>query len=317
MRHGQARKMDGHDDFESALRDKGKRNAQRMGVWLEINQLVPDYIVCSPAEHVKTTAEKTSKVIGLNVKDIRFEKSLYNATASDVIEVIKACPQEVKRMLLVGHNSALESTVLKLSRTTVPKTKKGKVLLPGTLVCFHLPCSWSDVSTHCAELSKVVYSIKLPRLFPFPNVNGNEKRVRPAYYYSQSSVIPYRMKNARPEVLIVSSSGGKHWVVPKGIHEPGMSAHTSAAKEAYEEAGIEGHVAENEIGRYEYKKWQAICTVSVFPMKVTRVLNGEQWEECYRQRRWVTLEETVKLIHNIKLADIIATLPDYLGRVAT
>lgn len=315
MQHGHAKASDEYDEFDCELRDKGKRNAQRMGVWLESNQLVPDHIVCSPALHVKTTAEKTIKVAGLNAQDIQLEKRLYNAVASDVIDIIKASPEQAKCLLLVGHNASLESALSQLCNKAIPKTKKEKVLLPATLVHLRIDCPWSKLSENCAKLIKIVYSKNLPLLFPFPDINGIEKRVRPAYYYTQSSVIPYRKKNGRPEILIISSSSGKHWVVPKGIHDPGMTAQASAAKEAFEEAGIEGHIAESKVGCYQYEKWEGVCTVSVFAMKVTRIIDEDEWEECHRQRRWVKLEDAVKLVHNDDLAKVIANLPKHLERV--
>jgi hypothetical protein len=46
------------------------------------------------------------------------------------------------------------------------------------------------------------------------------------------------------------------------------------------------------------------------------MLNEDQWKESQRERRWVAVQEAVKLIHNNDLANIIATLPKYLEQVA-
>jgi phosphohistidine phosphatase len=311
MHHGH---LNDDDKLKPELSDKGKRNAQRMGVWLAANELLPDHIICSPVDHVKTTAEKTSKTSGLNANNIQIKKNLVDASASGVIDIIKACPEKAMRVLLVGNNPSLESVLSKLSRTDVPKTKKDKILSPAALAHLRIDCSWSKISDSCAELSQIVYPKKLPSLFPYPDVNGREGRVRPAYYYRQSCVIPYRIKKHRPEILIISSSSGKHWVVPKGIHDPGLSAQESAANEAYEEAGVEGRVTTREIGCYQYAKWEATCKVSVYPMEVSHMLDEKDWEERHRGRRWVTLEEAVKLINNPDLANIIARLPDFIGR---
>ena len=48
----------------------------------------------------------------------------------------------------------------------------------------------------------------------------------------QSGVIPYRVREGQVEVLVITSSDGLRWVVPKGLVEPGMTAADSAAKEA-------------------------------------------------------------------------------------
>lgn len=316
MQHGNVKRGYDKHDLAFELKDKGKRNAQRMGVWLASHDLLPEYIVCSNAEYAKVTAEKACKAAGLSLNHIQFEETLYNASADDLISMIKACPESIECLLIVGHNPALEEVILKLSKEDVPKNKKGKVLTPAGLVQLRINNPWSKLSEQCADLINVVYPKKLPALFPFPDVHGKEQRIRPAYYYKQSCVIPYRLNNGQLEVLTISSSTNKHWVVPKGIHDPGLSAQDSAAKEAFEEAGIEGEVQEEIIASYEYEKWEAICIVSVFSMKVTNMLDKKEWQESHRRRCWVSVQDAVNLIHNKKLADIIATLPEHIGQAS-
>jgi len=65
---------------------------------------------------------------------------------------------------------------------------------------------------------------------------------KPTFLVERSGVIPYGRRDGAVEVLLITSSDGQHWVIPKGVIEPGMSAAESAAKEAYEEAGIRGRV---------------------------------------------------------------------------
>jgi len=316
MQHGNVKRGYEKNDLAFELKDKGKRNAQRIGIWLATNNLSPDYIICSAAEYVKTTMEKTCKAAGFNAKNIKLNTHAHNASDADIIDAIKGCPEKAKCILIVGHDDALENVLSDLSKTTIPKNKKDKVLSPAALVHFQIDCAWSEISAHCAELKNVIYPKKLPEFFPYPDIHGNENRIRPAYYYRQSAVIPYRVEKDKTEVLIISSSTDKHWLIPKGIHEPGLSAQESASNEAYEEAGVTGQISEAEIGCYKYEKWEGVCAVSVFIMRVSSMLNEDQWKESQRERRWVAVQEAVKLIHNNDLANIIATLPKYLEQVA-
>ena len=68
-------------------------------------------------------------------------------------------------------------------------------------------------------------------------------RTRPDHYYRQSAVIPYRLREGRVEILLITSRKGKRWVVPKGILEPELTPAESAAKEAREEAGVSGRIS--------------------------------------------------------------------------
>jgi len=134
----------------------------------------------------------------------------------------------------------------------------------------------------------------------------------PDWIYAQSAILPYRRQGDDVEVLIITSRKGKRWVLPKGIIEPGMTAAASAAKEAMEEAGVEGRVMAQSLGRYRYRKWGGTCEVEVFPMEVTRELN--RWSESgFRSREWVTLEEAEKRLGPpTELKKILRRLPKAL-----
>jgi phosphohistidine phosphatase len=68
----------------------------------------------------------------------------------------------------------------------------------------------------------------------------------PNWIYTQSAILPYRLRGDDLEVLVITSRKGTRWVLPKGIVEPGMTAAASAAKEAMEEAGVEGRAMARE-----------------------------------------------------------------------
>ncbi|NET56922.1 MAG: NUDIX hydrolase [Symploca sp. SIO2E6] len=78
-------------------------------------------------------------------------------------------------------------------------------------------------------------------------------------YIKQSGVIPYRLREGITEVLLITSINSKRWIIPKGLVEPGMTPQDSAAKEAWEEAGVIGEVLPTLMGTYDYRKWGGIC----------------------------------------------------------
>ncbi len=317
LRHAQAYKD--HDDGDQAreLKDKGKRNAQRMGVWLAQNRLVPQLILSSPAERAHNTAAKTIKASGHSSALIEKRPTLYSGDNAKLTQMIKEVPNDITCLMLVGHNPTLELLATELSRDKLPKTKTGKYLPKGALCVLKLETDWAHLQAGCARLDGMVYPKKLPEFFPFPMPFGKERRVRPAYYYHQSCVIPYRISAEGLEILIVSSSSQKHWVVPKGIHDPGLSAQASAAQEAFEEAGVRGRVIETPLGRYSYEKWESTCTVEVFAMEVTKEIPVQKWEESHRQRLWVSVEAAIERVKNKDLAQLISTLPPFLQGLET
>lgn len=131
---------------------------------------------------------------------------------------------------------------------------------------------------------------------------------KPDYYYRQSAVIPYRQGPSGLEVLLITSRKQRHWIIPKGIVEQDLDAAESAAKEAFEEAGIAGRVLPDPIGSYAYEKWGGTCRVEVYAMRVDEVL--ESWPEAFRTRQWVSLAVAAARLEEPALADLLARLPE-------
>jgi phosphohistidine phosphatase len=308
LRHGKSDWDNELDDFNRPLKDRGKRGAQRIGAWLAQHELIPDYIISSPAERALVSAQKCSKAMGLNPEEIKTDQRVYAADVDMLLAVLADCPEQVKRVMLVGHNPELEDLLSWLADEDIPLPDDGKLLPTAALARLRMHDSWNSLKQGRATLESIIRHRDLPKKFPFSSHHGSEHRDRPAYYYAQSAVIPWRMRKGKAEILIISSSKRKHWVVPKGIWEPGMTAQESAAKEALEEAGIEGCVADTAIGIYAYPKWGATCTVEVYSMEVTRVLPEEEWEEVHRGRKWVSPKQAAKRLKHAELKPMVREL---------
>lgn len=298
-------------DFERPLKRRGKRAAQRLGAWLRSQNLVPDLILSSPAERARNTAEKLTKAMGLTVQQIQFDTQLYDAELKDLKQVLARCPSSANRVLLVAHNPGLEELLMFLNKDKLTKSEDNKVLPTATLAILEMPDNWQVLSKRCAKLQTITRPDSLPKRFPFNGLTGIENRKRPAYYYSQSAAIPYQIKDNELQILLVSSSGKNHWVVPKGIIEPGLTASSSAVIEAWEEAGVVGNISEQMLGYYQYEKWGNTCTVQVYPLAVTQLITDSEWDENYRSRLWLSFEKARSLIKQKQMQ----TLFDQLARL--
>ena len=130
---------------------------------------------------------------------------------------------------------------------------------------------------------------------------------RPEYFYSQSAVIPFLLENGKLKLMMISNRKCSRWIFPKGIIEQHLTPQQSAAKEAFEEAGIKGKVHSNEIGTYRYKKWGGICLVQVYLLQVKEILTD--WPEAeFRYRIWVGTEEAEQFVREKELKTIVSDL---------
>jgi len=100
------------------------------------------------------------------------------------------------------------------------------------------------------------------------------------------------LKNSGPvRYLIVSSSTGEHWVLPKGHIEPGESAESAALRELQEEAGIEGEIVQPLKSRSFDKKGEK-AVVQYYLIRAV----GESEAAESRAVRWVGKSEGFKLL---------------------
>lgn len=135
---------------------------------------------------------------------------------------------------------------------------------------------------------------------------------KPSFLFQQSGVIPYRRREELVEVLLITSSGGQRWVIPKGVVESNLTPAESAAKEAFEEAGIKGRIHPESVGTYSYEKWGGTCRVDVFLMEVENLL--QDWpEKNSRRREWCGVDEAVERVSEPELKELLRKFPDVVS----
>ena len=91
---------------------------------------------------------------------------------------------------------------------------------------------------------------------------------------------------------------------------PGVEASVAAAMEAWEEAGVKGHVHERPVGIFSYIKElddrdDLPCVAITYAMQVRRTA-GEYPEMDARERKWMSPRKASKLVSDPELAQMIA-----------
>lgn len=110
-------------------------------------------------------------------------------------------------------------------------------------------------------------------------------------------------------ILLITSRESRRWVIPKGWPMKGRKPFEAAAREAYEEAGLIGHIGKRPLGFYVYEKRlknrdAVLCQVKVFPLEIRKQL--KTWpEQDQREDRWFTPSEAAAAVAEAGLAAII------------
>jgi phosphohistidine phosphatase len=106
-------------DRERPLADRGKRDVAEMGRRLAERDVKPDLIMSSPAMRALATAEVIAESLHYKLKDIVVNNRLYAGQADDLLDVIQALGDKLKRVMLVGHNPELTELAHRLSSEIV------------------------------------------------------------------------------------------------------------------------------------------------------------------------------------------------------
>ena len=108
----------------------------------------------------------------------------------------------------------------------------------------------------------------------------------------------------RGRICLITSSSGKHWLLPKGHLEPGSNLRETALQEAWEEAGLVGKLAREAVGQYRFERLGREYNVVVFWMKVTKV--RRDWPERKRRcRRWLRPKKALTRIDHAPMRTIV------------
>ncbi|MBW8880492.1 MAG: NUDIX hydrolase [Asticcacaulis sp.] len=125
----------------------------------------------------------------------------------------------------------------------------------------------------------------------------------------QYAALPFRTVDGRVEILLVTSRESRRWIVPKGWPIRGLSGAQSAAREAFEEAGVVGDIGPDALGGFTYEKAlpdlrNVTCDVAVYALRVTEEL--DVWPEAaQRERRWMPWQEAARHVREDHLRELI------------
>jgi phosphohistidine phosphatase len=140
LRHAKSSRDDPSlQDHARPLNDRGLRDAPRAGAMLKEKDLIPDAILCSPAVRAQDTARLAAKAAKFT-KPIETVADFYPGDPRDYIQELKNLPDDLNRVMVVGHNPGLEELVWHLSG--------GPQELPTASVThFELPVEhWNELS---------------------------------------------------------------------------------------------------------------------------------------------------------------------------
>jgi phosphohistidine phosphatase len=158
LRHAKSSWEDpGLDDHDRPLAPRGERSAQAMGEHLKTQGVRPAQVLCSTARRTRQTLE----AIGLDGEWL-IEAGLYAASGQDVLGRLRAVPDDIPSVMVIGHNPAMQMLVLQLvgDDGTAPDgsdlARLQRKFPTGALASLEFDCPWRELSPGSARLVSFV-----------------------------------------------------------------------------------------------------------------------------------------------------------------
>ena len=105
VRHAKSSWTDtGLGDFDRPLNKRGLRDAPEMGRRLNLRNVHPEIILCSPA---RRTRETLDLLIGKTAGNVHFKQAIYEASDQTLLSLVRTLPDSCTSAMLIGHNPAM------------------------------------------------------------------------------------------------------------------------------------------------------------------------------------------------------------------
>ncbi len=141
-------------DFARPLAPRGRKDAPRIGYWMQRNGVIPDLSVCSPAARTRATLAAVNDKLG--VTRIVYEDALYGASLCALLGLVEEYSRDCNKLMLTGHNPGMNELLRCLSRTPPPLTETGKLMTTATLAVLGFADSGSMSKAAAGELLHLI-----------------------------------------------------------------------------------------------------------------------------------------------------------------
>ncbi len=143
-------------DFDRPLNSRGNNTAAQMGQWMKQQHIQPEWIVCSPAQRARQTLALLRKNFTIPDALVQFDERLYLADLNRLREIMAQSPQNIKHIMLVGHNPGLDDLLGYLCGPALPFSNQGKLMTTATLAQIYLPDNWQQLAPQCGQLQQLI-----------------------------------------------------------------------------------------------------------------------------------------------------------------
>jgi phosphohistidine phosphatase len=160
-RHAKAEHVRGKPDHDRELTPRGGRDARALGQWLSdpSRAFVLDLVLCSTSQRTRQTLEAV-QAGGATVKEVCFDARIYDASAAQLLDVVREVPDSVNTLLIVGHAPGIPvlATALALDddRSTDVVERISRAFPTSAVAILTFEGRWAELAPESAYLQDFV-----------------------------------------------------------------------------------------------------------------------------------------------------------------
>ena len=139
-------------DFDRPLAKRGRKAAPRVGRFLLAQNLIPDYVISSPAQRAKQTVIAVCEQMNIEQEQINFDDRIYGGWTSSLVQVLRECPVSANCIMIAGHNPGLESLLEALCNHHIPFPDDGKLMPTAAIAHLEIHSQWDELAPASGRL---------------------------------------------------------------------------------------------------------------------------------------------------------------------
>lgn len=144
VRHAKSDWSEPVSDRDRPLAKRGRKQAPAAGRWLAEHDIALDLALVSPARRAQQTWALVAEELGDAAPRVETVEDVYTFACEGLLDVIRALPEKVGGVAMVGHNPAMEEVVETLTGTWVA--------MPTAAIAVIELKSWKSAGPHAGSL---------------------------------------------------------------------------------------------------------------------------------------------------------------------
>jgi phosphohistidine phosphatase len=159
LRHAKSSWEDpGLDDHERPLAPRGRQAVKVLSEHLRTSGIRPELVLCSSSRRTLETLEGVAPE-----GELLIEPELYSASGPELHQRLRRVPAEVEAVMVVGHNPAMQTLVLRLAGRGSELEAVRRKFPTGALATLSFEGAWGELAPGSASLDAFVRPKALAR----------------------------------------------------------------------------------------------------------------------------------------------------------